>query len=76
MWSVDCCHSGADPYHAYIYLPCFLCSRALQSQVEDLDIYCCHGIVWDSTLSGYVTDPQSCQTVIKLGRVIHVMFAG
>ena len=43
-------------------------NRAVMGQIEDLYIYCCHGLVTTDEGETYEADPVGCKEVIRLGR--------
>jgi len=44
--------------------------RAIQSQVDDQDVYCRFGLKWSSTDNDFVVDLFGCQAVVKYGKLI------
>ena len=50
--------------HPAVY---FLDCRAVKSQVEDLQIYCTHGLIWSDDKNEYILDPHACSKIIKYG---------
>lgn len=43
-------------------------NRAVMGQIEDLHIYCCHGLATSDNGETYEADPMGCKEVIRLGR--------
>ena len=43
-------------------------NRAVMGQIEDLHIYCCHGLTTSDKGETYEADPMGCKEVIRLGR--------
>ena len=43
-------------------------NRAVMGQIEDLHIYCCHGLTTGDRGVTYETDPMGCKEVVRLGR--------
>jgi len=42
--------------------------RAIQSQVQDQDVYCRFGLKWSSTEDEFVVDSLGCQAIVKYGK--------
>ncbi|KAK2144505.1 hypothetical protein LSH36_750g01001 [Paralvinella palmiformis] len=40
-------------------------NRSVKSQIDDLDIFCCHGLRWSDSESDYVCDPDGCNEKLK-----------
>jgi len=51
-----------------VVLICGIC-RAIQSQVDDQDVYCTFGLKWYSDNNEFVVDSMGCQTIIKYGEL-------
>ena len=43
------------------------CCRALLGQVEELSIYCGHGLLWSQEKREFLPDSTGCPEIIKMG---------
>ena len=41
--------------------------RALQSQIDDLEVHCSHGLSWSTLQNEYIPDPNRCTQLVKYG---------